>query len=965
MAILSQLLRRRDADIRKRDNTIEQLRAKIDAMMNDNLESRSKRDGHVQTLQATVEDLKRKLRSEEDVSKSAMRKYRDFEELHKIALRDKEVSMESLRSKLTAEFDASRQRLRNQFENDIEVTVRKAVEAATAEKDRLSRQAVEAEKKRGEQDLNRIKTTHARVISELQDIIKTTRRNLDDERRARRIVENDREVERRQGASLRSDLETKLEFGAKAAYDAKLQVGVYRNKVVVEEAQLQLERTSHDAAVSELAAKHRGAMSELAESHRKSLNLQLQRAADAHAASLVRLEERQRRRIVEIESRASKVVDKPPANEVSEYISEIDSWKQRALHADETSKSWERRYDADLEHKQRLLAGVQKDLGELAHRFAAQTEALRKECSAYKARADLSTNEKGALLEKTEMALLSAREATLLERRHFEAAEVTVSNLREREEANASAAKSESERERESREAMQSEFEDLRAQLVKEQAEWSEKERTMRHALEVATSARKSPSSKHATSDIRTPPRAPELNVAIPGLPSPTFSEDMGPISPLPPLSELRGSPPRQSSLVMQLRSEIEEEKREKLRNRDAMESMKRDMENARKVNAELKSAIGDMRSEMERVLRDAPERAVELHRELAVVQSQLQRSEEEREKLMNITKRRRWRRAHESTYDWARSAWSDTLRNAAEGKREARDSSCDVEDASESTYSSEAHLRELDSSEEETFNGKDEICSPEEIEHHRSAALWKDSVSFDKETVERSGPERLDQIARLLQDAVRAKRLVFGNVLKTMGSLWLAMDRDGSGTIDMDEFSRGMRRIDLGLTKKQLRSIFAGIDTDENGVIDHAEFVLAMKKRVSASSKQQQQQQKKRKKKEKKKVSQRSDPLPVKHSNALLRAMGVHPMLAVEGLAATTTRANRAEKSKTCSDRATESQRQMGSRIKRAQAKKKQASMRSSDLVVEARGIASVTAGTNRRKIRNYNIRDSAEETA
>eukprot|EP00940_MAST-03C_sp_MAST-3C-sp2_P000790 g790.t1 len=66
------------------------------------------------------------------------------------------------------------------------------------------------------------------------------------------------------------------------------------------------------------------------------------------------------------------------------------------------------------------------------------------------------------------------------------------------------------------------------------------------------------------------------------------------------------------------------------------------------------------------------------------------------------------------------------------------------------------------------------------------------------------------------------------------MESLWAAMDRDRSESIDVDEFCRGMRRLDLGFTRGELRSIFAGLDEDCSGTIDHEEFLHHLKRRTS-----------------------------------------------------------------------------------------------------------------------------------
>jgi len=55
------------------------------------------------------------------------------------------------------------------------------------------------------------------------------------------------------------------------------------------------------------------------------------------------------------------------------------------------------------------------------------------------------------------------------------------------------------------------------------------------------------------------------------------------------------------------------------------------------------------------------------------------------------------------------------------------------------------------------------------------------------------------------------------------------AIDRDGSGEIDIDEFEKGIRRLGLGLTPQQLEWLLETMDADGNGLIDEAEFVARL----------------------------------------------------------------------------------------------------------------------------------------
>lgn len=53
----------------------------------------------------------------------------------------------------------------------------------------------------------------------------------------------------------------------------------------------------------------------------------------------------------------------------------------------------------------------------------------------------------------------------------------------------------------------------------------------------------------------------------------------------------------------------------------------------------------------------------------------------------------------------------------------------------------------------------------------------------------------------------------------------FVSIDRDGSGTIELDEFKGLMFKIDHSRSEGALRVQFAAIDTDHDGQISEAEF--------------------------------------------------------------------------------------------------------------------------------------------
>merc|ERR1711964_586092 len=57
----------------------------------------------------------------------------------------------------------------------------------------------------------------------------------------------------------------------------------------------------------------------------------------------------------------------------------------------------------------------------------------------------------------------------------------------------------------------------------------------------------------------------------------------------------------------------------------------------------------------------------------------------------------------------------------------------------------------------------------------------------------------------------------------------FMACDNDGSGVIDIDEFSAMVARLDLQLNKS-VEEVFDDLDNDQNGVLQLEEFLDALK---------------------------------------------------------------------------------------------------------------------------------------
>ena len=51
-------------------------------------------------------------------------------------------------------------------------------------------------------------------------------------------------------------------------------------------------------------------------------------------------------------------------------------------------------------------------------------------------------------------------------------------------------------------------------------------------------------------------------------------------------------------------------------------------------------------------------------------------------------------------------------------------------------------------------------------------------------------------------------------------------MDADGNGHVTVDEFLRGLKRLDLLLTPEQIKTLLAAVDADASGTIELDEFL-------------------------------------------------------------------------------------------------------------------------------------------
>ena len=69
--------------------------------------------------------------------------------------------------------------------------------------------------------------------------------------------------------------------------------------------------------------------------------------------------------------------------------------------------------------------------------------------------------------------------------------------------------------------------------------------------------------------------------------------------------------------------------------------------------------------------------------------------------------------------------------------------------------------------------------------------------------------------------------RTLFGHHVQSIMDVFMALDSNQNGVLDTREFSRGMHRLGIGLTKEQIEKLINFMDSDNSGRIEYTEFKM------------------------------------------------------------------------------------------------------------------------------------------
>jgi hypothetical protein len=110
----------------------------------------------------------------------------------------------------------------------------------------------------------------------------------------------------------------------------------------------------------------------------------------------------------------------------------------------------------------------------------------------------------------------------------------------------------------------------------------------------------------------------------------------------------------------------------------------------------------------------------------------------------------------------------------------------------------------------------------------HNSAVAYKMSEDAKREAAEGA-------ILEVLLRMLKGEKTLYGQKMGSAAEAFKLLDQDGSGQLDLQELTDGLKRLGLGLTEAQIARLALTLDEDNSGEISVDEFVEGLEKAVKA----------------------------------------------------------------------------------------------------------------------------------
>ena len=91
-------------------------------------------------------------------------------------------------------------------------------------------------------------------------------------------------------------------------------------------------------------------------------------------------------------------------------------------------------------------------------------------------------------------------------------------------------------------------------------------------------------------------------------------------------------------------------------------------------------------------------------------------------------------------------------------------------------------------------------------------------------------GTERVYGVMQMLETMTAGMRSLYGEPINDLATTFAAIDADGDGFLQSDEFKRALVRLDMGLSSDQMDELKDYMDTDHNDMISYPEFCAAFR---------------------------------------------------------------------------------------------------------------------------------------